>query len=83
GIAGATHDPCYHQTCDSMANINPFAYEKMVEAAAYVLEYLGRLPDLKSWLYPASQIKELEKSLSNTSLQKYDPAAVFYQGNNL
>ncbi|CAF0954270.1 unnamed protein product, partial [Didymodactylos carnosus] len=70
GIASAIHDPCYHQTCDSMANINPFAYEKMVKAAAYVLEYLGRLPDLKTWLYPAPQIKELEKALPNKLLQK-------------
>ena len=52
GIAGAIHDPCYHQACDSIQNINVFAYEKMVQAAAYVLEYLARQDDLNDWLYP-------------------------------
>ena len=52
GIAGAIHDPCYHQACDSIQNINIFAYEKMVQAAAYVLEHLARQDDLETWLYP-------------------------------
>jgi len=52
GIAGASQDPCYHKACDSIQNINQFAFEKMVQAAAYVLEYLGRQDDLKGWLYP-------------------------------
>ncbi|CAF4401371.1 unnamed protein product, partial [Rotaria socialis] len=52
GIAGAIHDPCYHRQCDSIQNINAFAYEKMVQAAAYVLEQLARQDDLKTWLYP-------------------------------
>jgi Zn-dependent M28 family amino/carboxypeptidase len=51
GIAGASHDPCYHKACDSIQNINKFAYEKMVQAAAYVLEYLARQDDLRTWLY--------------------------------
>ncbi|CAM4794732.1 unnamed protein product [Rotaria magnacalcarata] len=59
GIAGAIHDPCYHRQCDSIQNINVFAYEKMVQAAAYVLEQLARQDDLKTWLYPASQIAKL------------------------
>ena len=52
GIPGITTDPCYHQPCDSIENINVFAYEKMVQAAAYALEYLGQQDDLKSLLYP-------------------------------
>ncbi len=42
GIAGASQDPCYHKACDSIQNINLFAFEKMVQAAAYALEYLDR-----------------------------------------
>ncbi|CAF2045669.1 unnamed protein product [Rotaria magnacalcarata] len=53
GISGITHDPCYHRACDSIQNINLFGYEKMVQAAAYALEFLGRQDDLKAWLYPA------------------------------
>jgi hypothetical protein len=52
GIAGIIHDPCYHQECDSIQNINVLGYEKLVQAAAYVLEYLARQDDLKTWLYP-------------------------------
>ena len=52
GIAGAIYDPCYHKACDSIQNINVFAYEKMVQAAAYILEYLARQDDLEGWLYP-------------------------------
>jgi hypothetical protein len=52
GVPGMPHDPCYHRACDSIENINMFAYEKMVQAAAYVLEFLGQQEDLKAWLYP-------------------------------
>ncbi len=59
GIAGAIHDPCYHRACDSIQNINVFAYEKMVQVAAYVLEYLAQQDDLKGWLYPPAEIARL------------------------
>jgi hypothetical protein len=52
GIPGIIHDPCYHEACDSIQNINVFVYEKMVQAAAYALEFLGQQEDLKVWLYP-------------------------------
>ena len=51
GLAGTILDPCYHKSCDNVANINQFAYEKMVQAAAYLLEHLGQKSDLKKWLY--------------------------------
>ncbi|CAF3524906.1 unnamed protein product [Rotaria sp. Silwood1] len=63
GIAGAIHDPCYHQACDSIQNINVFAFEKMVQAAAYVLEYLARQDDLKGWLYPDGRPSGLKNQL--------------------
>ena len=52
GIPDIIQDPCYHKACDSIQNINIGGYEKMVQAAAYVLEHLGRMDDLKGWLYP-------------------------------
>jgi Zn-dependent M28 family amino/carboxypeptidase len=48
GIAGIRHDRYYHLSCDSIGNINVFAYDKMVQAAAYVLEFLARQDDLKT-----------------------------------
>jgi Zn-dependent M28 family amino/carboxypeptidase len=59
GISGINADPCYHKACDSIQNINVFAYEKMVQAAAYVLEFLGQQQDLIKWLYPSSRTHRL------------------------
>lgn len=55
GFAGAKLDPCYHQACDTLANIHLFGYEKLVQAAAYGLEYLGQHDRLRDWLYPAGR----------------------------
>ncbi|CAF1094268.1 unnamed protein product [Adineta ricciae] len=52
GVSGAIQDPCYHKACDSIDNINVFAYEKIVQAAAYAVEYLAKQSDLATWLYP-------------------------------
>ncbi len=52
GAANVAYDSCYHQQCDRITNANPFAYEIVVKAAAYALEYMGRLNDLEKWLYP-------------------------------
>ncbi|CAF1474562.1 unnamed protein product, partial [Adineta steineri] len=52
GTVGDDYDPCYHKACDSIQNINVFAFEKMVQAAAYALESLARQDDLSGWLYP-------------------------------
>jgi Zn-dependent M28 family amino/carboxypeptidase len=52
GLAGAISDPCYHQSCDTNDNINQFAYVRMVQAAAYILEHIGRMDNLAAWLYP-------------------------------
>ncbi|CAF3881119.1 unnamed protein product, partial [Rotaria sp. Silwood1] len=56
----AAYDPCYHQQCDRIRNINPFAYEKVVKSAAHAIEYLGRLNDLEKWLYPQGRPKNFE-----------------------
>ena len=52
GFAGAILDPCYHKECDTIDNIHQYGYEKLIQAAAYGLEYLGQHPNLSQWLYP-------------------------------
>ncbi|CAF3829618.1 unnamed protein product [Rotaria sp. Silwood1] len=47
GLANVAYDSCYHQQCDRINNVNPFAYEKVVKAADYAIEYMGRLRDLE------------------------------------
>ena len=61
GQSGVRLDVCYHQSCDRTTNINKFALNAMVEAVAYAIEALGRRSDLKSWLYSARDIQEIEK----------------------
>ncbi|CAF5121056.1 unnamed protein product, partial [Rotaria magnacalcarata] len=58
-------DPCYHRSCDTIWNINVFAYEKMVKAAGYVIESLARTDNLKEWLYPTQEIQYLKSSRKN------------------
>ncbi|CAF0749705.1 unnamed protein product [Didymodactylos carnosus] len=53
GMPNVIYDPCYHKVCDTVQNIHLFAYETIVQAAAYTIEYLGRLNDLKAYLYPS------------------------------
>ncbi|CAF1307727.1 unnamed protein product [Didymodactylos carnosus] len=84
GIVEAIHDPCYHKQCDTIQNINPFAYTKMVHAAAYVLEFLGHHDDLQTWLYPPREIELLEKSLLyNSNKSKYSALSEFYKKHDL
>lgn len=58
GTAGARLDVCYHQKCDTTSNINKFALDKMVQAAASIIESMGQQADLKAWLYPTREIQE-------------------------
>ncbi|CAF3442452.1 unnamed protein product [Rotaria socialis] len=75
GISGIIQDPCYHKACDSIQNINLFGYEKMVQAAAYALEYLGRQHDLKTWLYPSIEVQHVHarsQKLQQKIVQEYN-----------
>ncbi|CAF2532379.1 unnamed protein product [Rotaria sp. Silwood2] len=66
-IPNAALDACYHKACDSIWNINVFAYEKMVQAAAYALEYMARQENLKEWLYPTAEIGRLNQQSQEQS----------------
>ena len=35
GEAGAPHDPCYHEACDTVENLDPRALDEMSDAAAH------------------------------------------------
>jgi len=41
GVAGEHYDPCYHQACDTFANLNDTAFDQMSDAAATVLMTYG------------------------------------------
>ncbi len=41
GEAGEPHDPCYHQACDTVENLNPRALDEMSDAAAHATVVLA------------------------------------------
>jgi len=50
GIANAAFDPCYHQACDSLDNINLQVLTEMSKAVAHALDFLAPMPDLAAFL---------------------------------
>ncbi|CAF3816185.1 unnamed protein product [Rotaria sp. Silwood1] len=52
-------DQCYHKSCDTIWNINKFAYEKLTKAVAYALEYFIHMDNLKEWLYSVEENQNL------------------------
>jgi len=80
GISDIDHDPCYHKACDSIQNINVFGYEKMIQAAAYVLEQLGRQDDLNEWLYPSNEIQRLRaRSQQQQTSREYNSFNEYFE----
>jgi Zn-dependent M28 family amino/carboxypeptidase len=74
GTAGIRQDVCYHRACDGVTNINKFALDKMVQAAAYSIESLGQQSNLKSWLYPSQQVSKQsqeEQQFEYNSVNEY------------
>ncbi|CAF1351252.1 unnamed protein product, partial [Adineta steineri] len=69
GTVGDDYDPCYHKACDSIQNINVFAFERMVQAAAYALESLARQDNLTEWLYPGGRTTRFN---NESPQRKYD-----------
>ena len=37
GTAGLAYDPCYHQACDTLANVSLTAVDQMSDAAAFAI----------------------------------------------
>ncbi|CAF4029032.1 unnamed protein product, partial [Rotaria sordida] len=83
GIAAMTYNPCYYNFCDSLANINLLVHYKLTQVAAYLLEYLGRHDDLRPYLYPQSEIQQLERLLLHKSTRKYNAQTEFYKKTDL
>jgi Zn-dependent M28 family amino/carboxypeptidase len=50
GLALAAYDPCYHQACDTIENINVEVLGEMSRGAAYVLEELAGVENLPTYL---------------------------------
>ncbi|HUG63927.1 MAG TPA: M20/M25/M40 family metallo-hydrolase [Gaiellaceae bacterium] len=42
GRAGQPYDPCYHRSCDTLANLSDTALTRVAQAAAHAIALLGR-----------------------------------------
>ncbi|KAJ3120087.1 Leucyl aminopeptidase yscIV [Nowakowskiella sp. JEL0407] len=49
-IANAPHDPCYHQKCDGLSNINKDLIEDLTKLVANIVEVVGLKKNLRTWL---------------------------------
>lgn len=52
GLANAPYDPCYHQYCDTIDNVNPEGLGYLSGAAAYVVQRVAQTVNLKRVLNP-------------------------------
>jgi Zn-dependent M28 family amino/carboxypeptidase len=77
GIANAAYDTCYHQQCDRITNINTFAYEKVVKAAAHAIEYMARMNDLEKWLYPQGRSSQSHIHTRNQMYTSYNDPELY------
>jgi len=50
GIVGAILDQCYHRACDTIGNIHWGVYTNMTQSAAYVIEKMALMPNLRQFL---------------------------------
>jgi len=50
GLANAAFDPCYHQYCDTVANIHQGVLTENAKACGTVLEFFATQRDIKSYL---------------------------------
>jgi Zn-dependent M28 family amino/carboxypeptidase len=75
GIAGQAFDPCYHQACDNLGNIDRVALDRNSDAIAFVLgtyaisteDINGVPPRAARAKTRAAQARIAEKSLAGTS----------------
>ena len=90
GVAGMPYDPCYHQACDTIFNLNHTALDQMSDAAAHAAWTLARSkspitvaqPALPRRPRSATAQGEGEQAHEGPALQgpPPDPLSVFGQG---
>mmetsp|Transcript_6727 Transcript_6727/g.19022 ORF Transcript_6727/g.19022 Transcript_6727/m.19022 type:complete len:544 (-) Transcript_6727:44-1675(-) len=50
GLANAAYDPCYHQSCDTIDNVNTEALQNNARAAAFTLGNVATLTDIDAFI---------------------------------
>jgi len=71
GFANTAFDPCYHQSCDTLDNINVPALRDMASAAAYVLQQLAQDEELVDRIALSNNRTQVESILNANAPQFY------------
>jgi Zn-dependent M28 family amino/carboxypeptidase len=64
GIANAPFDPCYHQSCDTVANINQAILGETADAISYLVQKLTLQRDIASFLNSTDTSSQARKHQS-------------------
>jgi hypothetical protein len=51
GLANVPYDPCYHQPCDDLDNINKDLLRVLSKSCAFVVEKFGTMDNIREWLW--------------------------------
>ena len=65
GVAGIAYDPCYHQKCDSLANVHPLAIHEFSQNAANAVQFFSVQRSIREYLQ-----RPLSPELKNLELAK-------------
>jgi Zn-dependent M28 family amino/carboxypeptidase len=78
GVAGAPYDPCYHQACDTIANLNSTALDQMSDAAAHTAWTLARSKSGVTTAQTASAARRMARAKKSRKVGR--TRALAYQG---
>ncbi len=72
GVAGLAYDPCYHQACDTIFNLNHTALDQMSDAATHAVWTLARSKSAVAAAMSAKRAKRAQKAVKRS--QRARPA---------
>jgi Zn-dependent M28 family amino/carboxypeptidase len=65
GIAGVAYDQCYHQSCDTIWNVNLMGLKEASQNAANAIETFSKMKNLNSYLNEKSTNEKKRKRQNN------------------
>jgi hypothetical protein len=74
GIAGVAFDPCYHQACDTIWNVNLMGLKEASQNAANAIETFSKMKNLNSYL---------NEKTTNEKKRKFNQHFRFLNGNKI
>jgi hypothetical protein len=70
GTAGVAYDPCYHQACDGIKNVNTMALEQLADGAAHATLAFAQTTSAVSGTDKASNTAKSEMEYKGSHAKK-------------